>query len=81
MCEETLREVIDMKVDSLRFTHDPVADAAYIYVRYPIEFGEVVRSDVETPPMTSIIYDFDDEGRLLGIEILGASKLLPGEFF
>jgi len=59
-------------------TYDPEADAAYIYVTDPIEAGGSKSSSVldrETPG-SAVVMDFDDENRLLGIEILGVSKLL-----
>jgi uncharacterized protein YuzE len=67
---------------SLLLTHDPRADAAFLYLRHPITRGDVVRAEVpaiETPPRSSIILNFDEYDRLLSIEVLGASKLLPPE--
>jgi uncharacterized protein YuzE len=55
------------------FTFDPEADAVYISVGR----GTVDRTE-ETGPF---IYDVDAEGRILGIEILSASKILaPGDW-
>ncbi|MEO3997584.1 DUF2283 domain-containing protein [Mesorhizobium sp. CAU 1732] len=52
-------------------TYDPEADAAYIYLAK----GKVA----ETAEAGPFIYDKDDQGRVLGIEILGASNVLaPG---
>jgi uncharacterized protein YuzE len=71
-----------MEDRSLLLTHDPVADVAYIYVRHPISRGDVCRSevpDIETPPRSSIILSFDEYDRLIIVEILGASRLLPPE--
>lgn len=54
-------------------TYDPEADAAYIYLAK----GKVA----ETAEAGPFIYDMDDQGRVLGIEILGASEVLaPGEW-
>jgi uncharacterized protein YuzE len=54
-------------------TYDPKADAVYMYVSR----GEVARTEEAGP----FIYDLDVEGRVLGIEILDASKVLaPGEW-
>jgi uncharacterized protein YuzE len=52
-------------------TYDPQADAAYI---------QVARGTIEqTKEAGPFIYDVDAEGRVLGIEILAASKVLaPG---
>jgi uncharacterized protein YuzE len=71
-----------MENHSLLLTRDPVADVAYLYLRHPIGRGDIVRSevaDIETPPRTSIILSFDEYDRLITIEILGASRLLPPE--
>ncbi|TKT74862.1 DUF2283 domain-containing protein [Aquamicrobium sp. LC103] len=52
-------------------TYDPEADAAYVYLGK----GKVA----ETKEAGPFMYDVDDKGRVLGIEILGASKVLaPG---
>ena len=52
-------------------TYDPEADAAYI----TLGRGEVDASE-DAGPFT---YDVDAEGRIIGIEILSASKVLaPG---
>lgn len=52
-------------------TYDPEADAAYIR----IASGKVA----ETAEAGPFIYDMDDQGRVLGIEILFASQTLaPG---
>ena len=54
-------------------THDPTADAVYIYVS-----GGKVDRTAEAGPF---IYDMDSEGRIVGIEILSASKVLaPGDW-
>lgn len=54
-------------------TYDPEADAVYIYLGR----GKVAETRDEGP----FIYDVDASGRILGIEILAASKLLaPGDW-
>jgi len=54
-------------------TYDPEADAVYIVVAR----GKVDRTEEAGP----FIYDVDTDGRILGIEILSASKLLaPGDW-
>jgi uncharacterized protein YuzE len=54
-------------------THDPQADALYIHVGS----GKVERTAEAGP----FIYDMDLEGRIVGIEILSASKVLaPGDW-
>lgn len=54
-------------------TYDPKADAVYI---------QIARGTIdETKEAGPFAYDVDAEGRLLGIEILAASKILaPGEW-
>jgi uncharacterized protein YuzE len=54
-------------------TYDPEADAAYIYLGR----GKVAATKEQGP----FIYDVDASGRILGIEILSASKVLaPGDW-
>lgn len=60
----------------MRFEYDKEVDAAYIYLEYPIKRGEAKKS-VELNE--SIIVDFDNNGRILGVEILNASKVLKKE--
>ncbi len=62
----------------MRVTYSAEADAAYIYFR-AIEDGGVARTlnFVPWPNEPSLNADFDEEGRLIGIEVLGASRHLP----
>jgi uncharacterized protein YuzE len=54
-------------------TYDADADAVYITVAH----GKVDRTEEAKP----FIYDIDPDGRVLGIEILSASKVLaPGDW-
>jgi uncharacterized protein YuzE len=54
-------------------TYDSEADAIYIYVGT----GEIDRQEEAGP----FIYDVDTEDRIIGIEILSASKVLaPGDW-
>lgn len=55
-------------------TYDPEADAAYIYL------GESkILESAEVAP--GIVLDYDAEGRVVGIEVLSASKVLaPGDW-
>lgn len=59
-------------------THDAEANAAYIYLVDQIAFGEVARTAVADIELTNaaINVDFDSAGRVLGIEKLGADKVL-----
>lgn len=66
----------------MRFTYDSSVDAAYIYVKDTIEPGEAKKTyccDPEKINGGMINLDFDAEGRLLGIEVLDASRFLPVE--
>jgi uncharacterized protein YuzE len=65
----------------VRMTHDSEANAAYIYLVDEIHRGEVARSCFADIAMdnASITVDFDAEGRVLGIEVLGASQVLRAE--
>jgi uncharacterized protein YuzE len=65
----------------LRVKYDRSTDAAYVYFVEGELSGRVERSvvcDVETE-MGSIHLDFDGSGKLVGMEVLGASRLLPRE--
>jgi uncharacterized protein YuzE len=64
----------------MRVTYDPAADAAYIYVT-EIREGGVAASRVVDQPMdgASVHVDFDQQSRLIGIEVLGASRGLPAD--
>jgi len=57
----------------MKFKYDKEADAAYIYVEDSIKDGEV---DKTIELNDNIIIDFDKNGKLLGVEILNASKIL-----
>ena len=64
----------------MRVTYDPQADAAFIYLTQ-VRHGPVTSStliDHDTPG-GAVIAEFDLDGRLVGIEILGARRLLPPE--
>ncbi len=54
-------------------TYDPEADAVY----FRVGRGKIVESAEAGP----FIYDVDADGRVLGIEVLSASKVLaPGDW-
>jgi uncharacterized protein YuzE len=62
-------------------TFDSEANAAYIYLKDHIKPGGVSRSefcDVELHG-GPVFLQFDSDGRLIGIEILGARELLPND--
>jgi len=55
-------------------TYDPESDAAYIY----LGDSEILESEEVSP---GIVLDFDAEGRVVGIEVLSASRTLaPGDW-
>ncbi|HLD41627.1 MAG TPA: DUF2283 domain-containing protein [archaeon] len=58
----------------MKATYDKEADAAYIYLKDRIEKGEI-KSTISMNE--NIILDFDSEKKLIGIEILSASKVIP----
>lgn len=64
----------------MRITYSKIEDSAYIYLD-TIKAGGVAK----TEPCNieglkgEVNFDFDKNGRLVGIEILGASKVLPKE--
>lgn len=62
----------------MRIEHDPASDTAYIYVADSISDGEAVTQVSVTPPhgQADVTLDFDTDGHLLGIEIIGAAKTL-----
>lgn len=67
----------------MRVTYDPYADAAYIYLREIEPGGTKATVDAEEAEGIaaggSIMLDFDDDGRLIGIEVLRAKRGLPKE--
>jgi uncharacterized protein YuzE len=61
----------------LRIEYDARADAAYIYVTDQIAPGAVAKTVPCDPAQAGLInLDFDADGRLLGIEVLDASRRL-----
>ena len=64
----------------MRVTYDPEVDAAYIYLR-EIEPGGSAYTYIAEPEIRTdmINLDFDRDGRLIGIEVLSASRHLPVE--
>jgi len=57
----------------MKFEYDKEADAAYIYVEYPVKEGQAKKT---IQLNDNIILDFDEKNKLLGMEILDASKTL-----
>jgi uncharacterized protein YuzE len=64
----------------MRVTYDPAADAAYVELAGPLADGEAATTihSITTPgDRGEVALDFDADGRLLGIEVLHASAVLP----
>jgi len=60
----------------MRIEYDKEADAGYIYLVDEIKEGEAAKT-IELN--SDIILDFDKSGKLLGMEVLNASKVLGKE--
>ena len=60
----------------MQTTYDPEADAAYIMLVPEIADGRSVRNEEIQTAGGSVILDFDVDGVLLGVEVLGASAVL-----
>lgn len=59
----------------MRITFDPAAGAAYVYLAPQIAKGGVKRCVPLMLDEGDLVLDFDEAGKLLGIEILNASML------
>ncbi|GAA1375451.1 DUF2283 domain-containing protein [Luteococcus sanguinis] len=71
----------DSRSDSPRAHYDAEADAAYIYLVNKIEPGEVAKT-IPVPSLGDpwiVNVDVDEQGRLLGLEVLAANHLLRPE--
>ena len=70
--------MVDIRVP-MRVTLDDEVDAAYIYLVDEIAPGSVARTVPLDHSGAMINLDFDSNGRVLGVEILGAAAALPTE--
>jgi uncharacterized protein YuzE len=61
----------------MRVTYSASIDAAYIYVADEIAHGEATTTVCPDGMEAFVMLDFDAAGRLLGIEVQGASHRLP----
>jgi uncharacterized protein YuzE len=63
----------------MKVTYDPAADTAMIYLVYPLQPGSVQRTEAADVDLdhAAVMLDFDADSRLVALEILGASKVLP----
>ena len=57
----------------MRMTYDSDADAAYLANGDEVADGSAVENVVERPGRGDIVLDFDADGRLLGVEVIGAT--------
>jgi len=62
----------------MKLEYDKDVDAAYIYLVDDLNDGQVTKT-IELNE--NIILDFDNKGKLLGMEILNASKVLNEKMF
>lgn len=62
-----------------RFTVDHSADAAYFPIATSIGAGDSVETLIVERPQGTLVLDFDADGRLLGVEVLGATALLTAD--
>lgn len=60
---------------AMQATYDTEANAAYVSFQ-PIEPGQAVEQVVIGRPHGYVVLDFDRQGRLIGVEIVGARELL-----
>ncbi|MCX4688723.1 DUF2283 domain-containing protein [Kitasatospora purpeofusca] len=73
-----MRHEQEEEVVPLRGTYDAEADAAKLYLVDEMRAGEATTQVVVDVPegVGEIVLDFDSAGKLLGVEVLGASHLL-----
>ncbi|MAE13662.1 DUF2283 domain-containing protein [Candidatus Woesearchaeota archaeon] len=62
----------------MKLEYDKEVDAAYIYLKFPIKDREVKKTK---QVHENINLDFDANGKLIGVEILNATKILNKEDF
>ena len=65
------KSTVSPKALAGRTTYSPVANAFYLYLRSRGKFGRMVKV---SPTVNA---DFDQQGRLIGIEVLDARFHLP----
>ena len=65
----------------MRITYDRSINAAYIYFVPSISFGDVKKTYCCDPIEVNgeVNLDFNESGRLIGIEVLDASQKLPAD--
>ena len=60
----------------MKLTYDDEANAAYLELEDMVDGTAVENVVVERPGRGDIVLDFDADGRLLGVEVIGATALL-----
>ncbi|MFD1364960.1 DUF2283 domain-containing protein [Actinoplanes sichuanensis] len=64
----------------MRMSYDSEANAAYLTIEQKILDGSAIENVVvERPGQGDIVLDFDADGRLLGVEVIGARELLSAD--
>lgn len=64
----------------MRMSYDSEANAAYLTIEQHITDGSAIENVVvERPGQGDIVLDFDADGRLLGVEVIGARELLSAD--
>lgn len=61
----------------MKITYDEFVDAAYISFREDSAPGRTAKSIHLTQELFGVHVDLDSDGRMIGIEVLDASTLLP----
>jgi uncharacterized protein YuzE len=71
---------VKLERPTVQVTFDPSVDAAYVEI-VDHKDGEAVEQVNVTPPHGEgdVVLDFDKDGRLLGIEVIGARRTLRPE--
>lgn len=65
----------------MNFDYDPEADAAYLAIVQPDALSERQISGITTEKMEGEIeIDIDENGKVIGIEFVNASLILPSDF-
>ena len=65
----------------MNFDYDPEADAAYLTIAQSDALPEKQRSAITTEGMEGEIeIDVDENGKVIGIEFVNASLILPADF-
>jgi uncharacterized protein YuzE len=72
----TIPHAAPARAGALRVTYDPLVDATYVYLVNDAHRDRPVR---QVPAVDGVSFDLDASGRILGIEVLDATRLLHPE--